>query len=65
MTSQHGNTHVQVLTGKTWTAPTLAGGRLYLRDHDEIVCLEVAAPRAAEAPGEKAGVETREEASDG
>lgn len=33
---------VQALTGKTWTLPTLAGGRVYLRDHDEIVCLEVA-----------------------
>jgi outer membrane protein assembly factor BamB len=32
----------QVLTGKSWTAPTLAGGRLYLRDEKEIVCLEVA-----------------------
>lgn len=33
---------VQALTGKTWTLPALAGGRVYLRDHDEIVCLEVA-----------------------
>lgn len=32
---------VQALTGKTWTVPTLAQGRVYLRDHDEIVCLEV------------------------
>lgn len=31
----------QALTGKTWTMPTLAGGRVYLRDHDEMVCLEV------------------------
>lgn len=32
---------VQALTGKTWTLPTLAGGRVYLRDHEEILCLEV------------------------
>ncbi len=32
----------QVFAGKTWTAPALAGGRLYLRDQGEIVCLEVA-----------------------
>jgi len=31
-----------VLSGKTWTLPTLAGGRVYLRNHEEIVCLEVA-----------------------
>ena len=31
----------QVLDGKTWTLPTLSGGCLYLRDHDEMVCLEV------------------------
>ena len=33
---------VQALGGKSWTAPTLAGGRLYLRDQREIVCYEVA-----------------------
>lgn len=31
----------RVLSGKTWTMPTLADGRLYLRDHSQIVCLEV------------------------
>jgi hypothetical protein len=31
----------QVLAGKTWTAPALSGGRLYLRDHQDVVCLEV------------------------
>lgn len=30
------------------TAPALAGGRLYLRNHEEMVCLEL--PRAQEAP---------------
>jgi len=30
-----------VLTGKSWTAPSLADGRLYLRNHTEMVCLRV------------------------
>src|SRR6185436_9971883 len=29
----------QVMEGKAWTSPTLANGRLYLRDEDEIVVL--------------------------
>ena len=33
----------QALTGKAWTSPTLAGGRLYLRDQDEIVSLDLRA----------------------
>jgi outer membrane protein assembly factor BamB len=32
---------VQLLQGKCWTAPTLAGGRLYVRNHEELVCLDV------------------------
>jgi len=32
---------MKVLEGKTWTAPALAQGRLYLRDEDELVCLDV------------------------
>jgi outer membrane protein assembly factor BamB len=36
----------QALEGKSWTAPTLAGGRLYLRDQDEIACFEVKAAGA-------------------
>jgi outer membrane protein assembly factor BamB len=40
----------QVLEGKTWTAPVLAGGRLYLRDHEKLVCLDVRAT-PPEAPG--------------
>ena len=32
----------QVFKGKTWTAPTLSGGRLYLRDQRELVALDVA-----------------------
>ena len=33
----------QVLEGKCWTQPTLAGGRLYVRNEKELVCLNVAA----------------------
>jgi outer membrane protein assembly factor BamB len=33
----------QAMEGKAWTAPTLAGGRLYLRDEDEVVALEMKA----------------------
>jgi outer membrane protein assembly factor BamB len=32
---------LQVLEGKTWTAPALAHGRLYLRDEDELVVLDL------------------------
>ena len=32
-----------VLSGRTWTQPTLAGGHLYLRDQDEIVSLDLTA----------------------
>ncbi len=32
---------VQALQGRTWTAPSLAGGRLYLRNHDEMVSFDV------------------------
>jgi len=31
----------KILEGRNWTMPTLAGGRLYLRNHDELVCLNV------------------------
>jgi hypothetical protein len=37
----------QAMEGKAWTAPTLADGRLYLRDQDEIVALEMRASGAA------------------
>jgi len=30
-----------VLRGKNWTSPSLAGGRLYLRNQDEIVCVDM------------------------
>jgi len=31
----------QVMEGRSWTAPSLANGRLYLRDFDEIVSLDL------------------------
>lgn len=34
----------QATTGKSWTAPTVAGGRLFVRDFDEIVAYDIAAP---------------------
>jgi len=32
-----------VLAGRTWTPPSIANGRVYLRNHDEMVCFEPAA----------------------
>ncbi len=40
----------QAMAGRSWTAPTLADGRLYLRDQDELVSLDVS-PRGAEEGG--------------
>lgn len=34
---------VQVLQGDSWTPPSLAGQWLYLRDHQDLVCLNLAA----------------------
>jgi outer membrane protein assembly factor BamB len=31
----------QILKGKNWTSPSLAAGKLYLRNHDELVCLDM------------------------
>ncbi len=31
----------EILEPKTWTVPTLAGGRLYLRNEKELLCLEL------------------------
>jgi outer membrane protein assembly factor BamB len=33
----------RILEGRNWTTPTLAGGRLYLRNDEELVCLNVGA----------------------
>jgi len=30
-----------VLTGKSWTSPALAQGKLYLRNHEELICLNM------------------------
>jgi len=35
---------LQVFERKAWTAPTLAGGRLYLRDERSMVALELMPP---------------------
>ena len=32
---------LQALEGRSWTAPTLAGGRLYLRNHTEMVAFDL------------------------
>lgn len=32
---------IQVLSGKTWTSPSLADGRLYLRDFQDLVALDI------------------------
>ncbi len=34
--------NVKILSGKCWTSPSLANGKLYLRNHEEMVCLDVA-----------------------
>jgi len=31
----------KILEGRNWTAPTLARGKLYLRNHEELVCVEM------------------------
>jgi len=36
---------VEMLHGRCWTPPTLAHGRLYLRNQDELVCLDVSEGR--------------------
>lgn len=43
----------QVLNGKCWTPPALAGGRLYLRNQSEAVCLDVSGK--PEAPARRSG----------
>lgn len=34
-------TGVQILDGKCWTSPTLANGKLYLRNQKEMVCIDI------------------------
>ncbi|MFL6290331.1 MAG: PQQ-binding-like beta-propeller repeat protein [Thermoanaerobaculia bacterium] len=38
---------LKVMEGKTWTSPVLSRGRLYLRDEDEMIVLDVRTPAAA------------------
>jgi outer membrane protein assembly factor BamB len=38
----------QVLEGRCWTAPSLANGHLYLRNHTELVCLDLTAGSRSE-----------------
>ena len=35
---------VQILDSKCWTVPMLVGGKLYLQNHKEMLCLDVAGP---------------------
>jgi outer membrane protein assembly factor BamB len=44
----------QVLEGRCWTAPSLADGRLYLRNHTELVCLDLHASSRSELATEEA-----------
>lgn len=36
---------MQIFRGKTWTVPTVADGRLFVRNENEIVALDVATPK--------------------
>ena len=40
---------VQAMTGKAWTSPSLAAGRIFVRDHDEIVAYDVRSAAIADA----------------
>lgn len=52
---------VQAMEGRAWTSPTLARGRLFARDFDEIVAYDVlaggGAPTGAGAPSDPGGAE--------
>ncbi len=55
---------VQVLEGRCWTAPSLAGGRLFLRNRDEMLALDLRNPPAtAVAPKARQREVTAKEAS--
>ncbi|HKV09827.1 MAG TPA: PQQ-binding-like beta-propeller repeat protein, partial [Thermoanaerobaculia bacterium] len=41
----------QALEGKAWTSPILANGKVYLRDEDEMMALDLAAPGAPARAG--------------
>ncbi len=42
---------IRVLEGKCWTAPTLANGRLYLRNEEHLIALDWNAPKGAARTG--------------
>lgn len=44
---EHGR--LRAMSGRAWTAPTLAGGRVYLRDFDEIVSYDLRRPAGGTA----------------
>ncbi len=50
---------VQVLEGRCWTAPSLSGGRLFLRNRDEMVALDLRPAAAPAAMSEPAPAEGR------
>jgi outer membrane protein assembly factor BamB len=41
---------IKAMEGKTWTAPALSHGRLFLRDEDEMIVLDLRDPAPAAAP---------------
>ncbi len=45
---------VQVLEGRCWTAPSLSGGRLFLRNGEEMLALDLRAAPATETTSEEA-----------
>jgi len=46
----------EVLEGRCWTSPTLASGRLYLRNREELLALDMVNPPPA--PAAKATAES-------
>ena len=43
---------VQAMSGKSWTSPAIAGGRIILRDQDEIVAYDLRVAAAVpDSPG--------------
>jgi outer membrane protein assembly factor BamB len=46
----HELTGFAALEGKTWNNPALAGGKAYLRNHEEMACYNLAAPGGERRP---------------